>query len=257
MGGSDTQRKIKAVERACSIINILEEEGEQGVTELTSKLDISKGTTHTYLKTLCDEGYVERQGDKYRLSLRYLTIAENLKGRIGIYDIVRNKLDELADLTGERSQFAVPESNKAVWVYQTEGKDAIPSALEVGEYEYLHCVAIGKAMLAFFPEEQIDATMEKYGLPKMTENTITDPEKLKEELSSIKETGYATDNEERVRGIRCIATPILDDNDRVQGAISISGPARRMDDERIEEDLCNELLRTANVIEVNTQLNMT
>ncbi|MFC4245997.1 IclR family transcriptional regulator [Natribaculum luteum] len=254
MKTDDTPRTIQSVQRACNIITLLERDGPMGVTTLASRLDVSKGTVHTHLATLVEGGYITRSDGEYKLSLRYLRLAERVKDGIGIYDLVRDRLDDLSSTTGERAQFTVLEDNRAVCVARSSGEKAIRSSLQVGEYAHLHCIAAGKAMLACFPEERVDTAIETHGLPKKTDNTITTREELDTELAAIRERGYAIDNEERVRGIRCLAAPIRDDSGGVRGAISISGPVRRMDDEAIEAELRDELLRTINIIEVNAEL---
>lgn len=254
METDNSPRTIHAVERACAIIEALEQEDSLGVTELADELGVTKGTVHTHLVTLVQEGFVTQTNGKYRLSLRFLGLAQRIKEKIGIYDLVTNQLDELAQVTGERAQFAMPEKNRAIHVYRAKGEDAIRSSIAVGKYEYLHCIAIGKAMLAYFSESRIDEVIEQEGLPAATDETITDQDELKEELANIRSQGYAIDDQERVRGIRCLATPLRSEDGDVYGAISISGPARRMTNERLDSELRDELLRTANIIEVNAEL---
>lgn len=254
MTGDDTPRTIQAVERAAEIVMVLAEEGSMGVTELSSRLGLSKGTVHTHLTTLSQEGLIVKEDEVYCLSLRFLGIAESVKNRIEIYDLVQTEIDELAQRTSERAQFAVLEDNKVTYVYQSSGVNAVRASVDVGEYEYPHCTGVGKAMLAYLPQHRLETIVDQHGLPKRTENTISEPTELKSELDAIREREYAIDDEERVRGIRCIATPLRDDVGRVLGGISISGPARRLTDERIESDLKDDLLRAANVIEVNVEL---
>lgn len=254
MDDNDTSRTIHSVERASEIILALADEGVMGVTELSSKLGISKGTVHTHLTTLSQEGFTIKKDDGYCLSLRFLGIAEGVKNRIEVYDLVQDEVDSLAERTGERAQFAVLEDNKSVFVYRARGENAVRASVKIGEYEYPHCIGVGKAMLAYLPTHRLETVIEQHGLPKRTENTISDPDELQSELDTIREREYAIDDEERVRGIRCVATALRDDVGRVLGGISVSGPARRLTDERIENDLKDDLLRAANVIEVNVEL---
>lgn len=253
MDENNAPRTIHAVERASSIIMALKNEGSMGVTDLSSKLDTSKGTIHTHLTTLSQEGFVVKNDDEYRLSLQFLGIAESVKDRIEIYELVQDEVDSLAERTGERAQFGVLENNKSVFVYRNSGENAVQSSVGIGEYVYPHCIAVGKAMLAYLPNHRLEDVIEQHGLPKFTENTIGNKEELKSELDEIREREYAVDDEERVRGIRCIATPLRDEMGRVLGGISVSGPARRLSDERIENSLKADLLQAANVIEVNAE----
>lgn len=254
MEESDPPRTIHAVEKASEIIRTLAREGTMGVTDLSSELNISKGTIHTHLATLVQEGYIVKQEEEYALSLRFLGLAEHVKDRLEIYDMVQEEIDALAKKTSERAQYAVMESNKTVFVYRAEGENAVRASVGIGEYEYPHCTAVGKAMLAYLPNHRLESVIEEHGLPRRTENTISDADSLKNELDTVREREFAIDNEERARGIRCIATPLRDDVGRLLGGISISGPARRLTDERIENDLKDDLLRSANVIEVNSGL---
>jgi len=251
---SEGTRTITAVERAAGILDVLEAEGPTGVTEMADRLGVSKGTAHTYLATLASERLVAETDGEYRLSLRYLSLAERLKDRIEIYDLAKNEIDKLAAETGERAQFAMLEDGMVANVYRAEGENAIRTTVTVGQYDYPHYIAVGKAMIASLSEKRLDTLFEETDLPERTERTITDPERLREHLETVRERGYAIDDEERARGIRCVGAPIRDDAGTVLGGISISGPAQRMTDERIESELEDLLLRSANVIEVNAEL---
>lgn len=250
----DGPRTIKAVERAAAIIDAIENGGPVGVSELATELGVSKGTAHTYLSTLTRERLLAKSGEEYRLSLQYLSLAERLKSRIDIYDLAKNEVDKLAAETGERAQFAMLEDGLVANVYRAEGEDAIRTTVTIGQYDYPHYIAVGKAMIAHLPEDRLAEIVEETGLPARTDRTITDREELEAHLATIRERGYAVDDEERARGVRCVGAPLLDDAGGVLGAISISGPAQRMTDDRIESELRNLLLRSANVIEVNAEL---
>jgi len=251
---SEGQRTIKAVERAAGILGALEEEGPMGVSDLADRVGVSKGTAHTYLSTLERERLVAADAGEYRLSLRYLSLAERLKERTEIYDLAKNEADKLAEATGERAQFAMLENGMVANVYRARGENAIRTTITLGQYDYPHYIAVGKAMLAHLPDDRLEELIEEHGLPARTERTITDPDRLREHLATVRERGYAVDDEERARGVRCVGAPILDEDGGVRGGISVSGPARRMTDERIETDLEDRLLRSANVIEVNAEL---
>ncbi|WP_254822927.1 IclR family transcriptional regulator [Haloglomus halophilum] len=249
-----TPRTIKAVERASTIIHLLEDEGKMTLTEIANELDVSKSTVHTYLRTLSQEGFLARTSDTYRLSLRHLSLSERVKNRISIYDDMKHEVDALAEKTDERAQFAKLEEDMVVFIYRAMSENAIPTTLSLGEYVYPHSVAAGKAMIAYLPDHRVNEIVERNGLPKQTENTVTDLDELKRRLDKVRERGYAFSDGERLRGVRCIGTPIRDDSGRVLGAISVSGPARRMTDERIDTELEDMLLESANVIEVNVKL---
>lgn len=204
MTEGDGPRTIRAVERASAILDALEREGTMGVTAVAGELDISKGTVHTYLTTLARERLVAKDPDGYRLSLHYLNLAERVTERIDIYDIAKAEVDKLAEQTGERAQFAMLEGTMVANVYRAEGADAIRTTVTVGQYDYPHYIAVGKAILAFLPEERRDRILRENGLPAGTERSITDRAELEDHLATVHDQGYAIDDEERARGVRCV-----------------------------------------------------
>lgn len=251
MPDEDTPRTVQSVETTIDIIEYLREVDKAGVTELATALNRSKGTVHSHLATLLENEYVVKNGDRYSLSLKLLDFGEYVKSRLDIYDVVTEELDDLATETGEVAQFATEEHGRAVYLYKAHGDQAVNTASTAGKREYLHCISLGKAMLAHSPEERVDEIIDRHGLPKQTENTITDREELKGQLREIQDRGYAVDDEEKIGGIRCVAAPLT--HDGVVGAISISGPSSRMKGDRFHEELPQKLLRSANVIEINAK----
>jgi IclR family acetate operon transcriptional repressor len=117
-----------------------------------------------------------------------------------------------------------------------------------------HILALGKAILAHLPHDRIDEIVKRHGLTASPPNTITDRETLDDKLAQIREEGVAFDDEERIAGIRCIAAPILSNNDRVLGAISVAGPSNRIRDDQFTEKLPRRVLETVNVIELTSPI---
>ena len=252
MGRADQGRTVQAVQIALDIVDLLYERNGARVTEIAEELGRSKGTVHGHLTTLMENEYIIKEGDVYRLSLRYLELGESVKQRLGIYEVVTDELDDLAEDCGELCQFATEEHGRAVYLYKAEGEKAVQTASSVGKREYLHCISLGKAILAYLPRGRVDEIVDTHGLPEFTDQTITTRAELYEELETIRDRGYAFDNEEKIEGLRCVAAPVKDD-DGVLGAVSVSGPSSRMKGERFREDLPDKVLRSANVIEINAK----
>lgn len=253
MGSKDSPRTVQAVQTALDIIEYLQVVESAGVTELANEVDRSKGTVHSHLTTLVQNHYLTKDDDEYQLSLRYLDLGETVKGRLGFYTVITDELDELASESGELAQFATEEHGQAVYLYKARGERAVESASSVGKREYPHCISLGKAILAHLPEERAVEIVEQNGLPRFTPQTITTSEELFEELERIREQGYAFDNEEKIEGLKCVAAPVTSPDDRVLGALSVSGPSSRMTGQRFTEKLPRMVTRAANVIEINAK----
>jgi DNA-binding IclR family transcriptional regulator len=99
--------------------------------------------------------------------------------------------------------------------------------------------------MAHLPEEALARMVEEKGLPKRTANTITDFNHLKDHMALVRKQGYAVDDEENERGIRCVGAPIFNEAGRVVAAISISGPAFRVTRKTVQERLKKEVMATA------------
>ena len=245
-------RTVKSVENALAIIEILQERDGAGLTEIADELERSKGTIHSYMATLVKREYAIKTDDGYKLSLRYLDLAETVKDRISNYEVIREELDDLAAESGELVQFATEEHGRAVYLYKKAGENAVQTASSIGDREYMHCISLGKAMLAHMPEDRVDEILDTHGMKQFTRSTITDRDELFEELETIREQGYAFDREEKISGLRCIAAPVILQGE-VMGALSFSGPASRFEGDLYEEELPKMVTRSANVIEINSQ----
>lgn len=250
---SENVRKIKSVSTACEIIDALDESKGAGVTELATELGISKGSVHTHLATLREHELVTKDGDTYRLAFRFLQIGERVRQDNDLMTVAKPELDSLAETTDNRAYLIVEEHGKAVIAYASAGQNALATSGYAGRRGHLHCTSSGKAILAFLPRSRVQEIIDRHGLPKYTENTITDPDELFEELDQIRTEGIAYAYGEKIKGLRAMGAPILNSEDSVIGSISITVPANEMDSDRGDE-LARIVKKTANVIEVNNQI---
>lgn len=247
--GSDGGKRVKAVMRSFRVIRVLREQGTVRINDVAEALDIPTSTAHVYLKTLEEAGYVVQNQHGYRLGLRFLRDGSITRGRLSVYAVARAEIDDLAETTGEVANLGVEESGQRVIVYQSEGSEAVYDNAPIGEFTNMHWTALGKAILAELSEARVTGIVETHGLPAKTDRTISDWDALFTELETIRKQGFALEDEERREGIRSIAVPIVSD-ESILGAISLSGPKERLNDDRIEEQLLPELKDRKNVIEV-------
>lgn len=242
---------VKAAQTTMRLIEVIQDRDGARITELAEELDYPKSSIHNYVSTLREEGYVIKEGDEYYTSLQFLEVGSLARRRRDIYDIAKPKLTELARETGELVNLLVEEKGKGVYLYREEGENAVQVDSYTGQRVFLHNTALGKSILAYFPEERVQRIADTHGLPATTDRTTTELPELFDDLEEIRQRGVAFDDEERLKGLRCVAAPILTQDNRVLGAISISGPASRFSGEFYRDELPDRLRRAANVIELD------
>lgn len=246
-------KTVGAIRTTLRILEELQERDEAGVTELSDSLDLPKSTVHSHLNTLQEQEYVVNDGEVYALGLQFLKLGEHSRDRIDLFEFAREEADALAERTGEVTNIATWEYGQGVYLYRAQGNQAVQLDTYAGMRFYLHCTALGKAILANLPEEDVNDIITHRGLPERTDATITSRDALYDELTSVRERGYAYDLEERLPGLRCVAAPITRTEGYPLGAISVAGPTNRMKDDRFETEIPEMLLNAANVIELNVQ----
>lgn len=241
---------LSTIERAFKIIELIVELEGAGVTEVADHIDVPKSTAHSYLTTLHEVGYLVKEDQEYDAALQFLTIGGSAAVRLPSYYLLSDKVNQLADITGERVQFITEEHGHGVYICESKGENAVQTDVRIGKRVNLHTTAAGKAILAHLDEAELDHIITNHHLNKETERTITDEAKLRECLASIRDRGYAFNNGERIQGQRAVGAAIVDD-ETVLGAISISGPMHRVRRDLIEEEISNELLAAVNELNLN------
>jgi DNA-binding IclR family transcriptional regulator len=221
---------IQSVDRSVRILKALAAgPGRLGVSELSERLGLAKGTVHGLLRTLQAHGLVEQHADsdKYqlgpellKLSNRYLDLSE-LRSRSLAWS------EQLAVRAGEAVRVGVPHGAGVLVVHHVFRPDSSLQILEVGAVLPLHATALGKAALAFLPEE-VRADLLADGLPKLTGHTLATTARMRREIDAIRGRGYALEREEAVLGEAGAAAPIFDRNGDAVGAVGVAGPRERV-----------------------------
>ncbi|WP_121743143.1 IclR family transcriptional regulator domain-containing protein [Natronorubrum halophilum] len=249
----DTQspNRVKTAQTTFRILDALKSKNKSTVTELTKEFELSKSSLHNYLSTLEEDGYVVKEGNSYRIGLKLLDLGGHAQHRQRLYAIAKDEVTALADESSELANLLVEENGKGFYLHRAHGEDAVMTDSYIGQEVHLHNTGLGKAILAHLPRDRVVEILDQHGMPAATENTVTDRETLFEELEQVRETGYALDDEARVKGLRCVAVPIINNSEEVEGAISVSGPTSRFQNERFREELPDMLQSVANIIELN------
>lgn len=233
---------VQSVKRAMMILECFTGPlKEMGITELANAMELSKSTLFGLVNTLLNEGYLEQnpENKKYRLGLKLFEMGSLVQRRMDIRQITRPYLEILSNRFCLTVHMAVYSSGEVVYIDKMDVPDAIIIYSQIGKRAPLHCTGIGKAILSYLPEAEIELLLQRKFLTKHTEHTIIEPEQLREELNRAHFSGFAVDNEEIEIGLRCVAAPIFDFQGRPIAALSISGAASQMTEEKILEISCD------------------
>jgi IclR family KDG regulon transcriptional repressor len=211
---------------------------ELGVTELSKKLKLHKNNIFRLLATLEARGYIEqnKSTENYRLGLKSLELGQTFIRQMGLLRQARPTLEKLADRTNETSYLAIMRNQDVVYLDVVEANQTVRVASRVGLRLPAYCTAVGKVLICSESEDEIRKRLPEQ-LLKRTAKTLTDPKALVDHLKKVAKQGYAVDDEEFEEGVKCVAAPIRDYTGNVVAAISISGPAMRMPDKKVAEEL--------------------
>ena len=226
-----------AILKALDILEIfLKDQDEVGISEMANLAGLKVSTVHRIASTLVNRGYLKQQGKrgKYVLGLKFLRYNNVLKKTLKIRDIALPFLENLRKISGESANLAICDQNEVVYIEHIESNQTLRAFTEIGNRVPLYCTGVGKLFLAHLGEEELNK-MANLPRKRITENTITDFNKLKAELAVIKRESVAVDNGEMDIGLRCLAAPVKDLNGKAVAAISISGPFTRLTNKRIKE----------------------
>jgi IclR family acetate operon transcriptional repressor len=217
---------VQSLERAFELLELLADAGgAQGLSQLSSSSGLPLTTIHRLMGTLVRLGYVRRGGSRrYVLGPRLIRLGETASHLLGSW--AKPHLAELVELTGETANLAMLEGGTVVYLAQVPGRHSMRMFTEPGRRVDPHCTAVGKAMLAQLPEEQVRDILRRNGMAARTASTITDPDLLIAHLGVIRQQGHAIDEGEQEVGVRCVGVAIPDAP--TLAAISVSGPQARL-----------------------------
>lgn len=245
-------RRVKTSDTVFEIIGTIQELDGASLAELSQELSFAKSTIHDHLSTLESKEYVVRDREEYTLSLKFLEHGLFARNELDISHVGQPIIEDLAEKTGEGVWLVVEEHGKAVPLAKAMGEKGITTHATVGSREHLNHLASGKLILAYMDDERLAEIVDSYGLPKQTPHTITDIDELRNELQEIRDEGVAENDREAAKGVRAIAAPVLN-GDEIVGAVCVSGPANRMNDEHCYKEIKPLLLEATNEIELKLQ----
>ncbi len=203
-----------------------------GVTEMARRVGLPKSTVHRLVALLVSGGYLERlDSGRYRLGIRVFELGSRAAHPGEIRRKASPVLHDLSRITGEVSHLAVLEGDDVIYVEKVESSDSVSVPSMVGRRNPAVATAVGKAMLAWKSRHDLLALAGR-GLPLYTPRSLNSADALLREVDEIRRTNLALDDEERAKGLVCVAAPVRDRSHRVVAAVSLAGSRERMSDAR-------------------------
>ena len=236
--GKETKNPVQSAERIFQVMEMLAENGEMGLMEISAALDLHKSTVHRLLMSLVYMGYAKQDEttQKYMLSYKIVNMAGKILDRMDILQVAKPYLERLSDLSGEAVHLVQREGNHILYIYKIEAKvGTIRMVSHVGMIHPMYCSGVGKAIMATLPEREVKQIWNESVIEKKTDKTVTDYDEMQKLLEEVRKNGYALDDEENEKGVRCIAACLHGYQNEAKYAFSISGPTSRMTRERVME----------------------
>ena len=194
-----------------------------GISEISRRTEINKNMVSRILNTLEEEKWVQCDDRAcYTLTLLPFRLSSKVVNRTTLVGNSVPFLQKFWEEYGESTYLGVLHHDEVLYLLHYDSVQAVRVAGAVGESYPLYCTAPGKVLLAYSGEKYIETYLSGRALKQHTENTFSDPETLKKELSAIRERGYSLDREEFVKGIVCMAAPVFDYTQSVIGVVGCS-----------------------------------
>ena len=242
---------VQSLDRAFDLLELLcRSTGGMTITALSEQTGLHKSTVHRLLSSMATRGFVMQDWatSVYFPGMHLCELASFVTENLDIVGRARAPMEQLAHKTGETVHLVMRDENEIVYLHKVESMhSAIRMFSRIGMRRPLYCTGVGKAILATWPDDEVDAVWNTSEIRAYTEHTIVKYDAFHRELDRIRRQGYAYDDEENEIGVRCIAAAVPDYAGRAGYAISISAPLSRMSDERMRE-LCGPLCAARNQI---------
>jgi IclR family acetate operon transcriptional repressor len=224
---------VQTVDRAASVLKLVSDADGQSLTEIAEAASLPASTVYRLLTTLQSHRMVEfdEQRQLWYVGLETFRMGASYLRRRKLAERGRALMRVLQAETGETANLAVSDDEGVVFISQVETHQPIRAFFRPGTRGDYHSSGIGKAILAYMDDTKVEAIAAR-GLPKYTENTLSNMETLSADLREIRQRGWSIDNEERHLGMRCVAVPIFNEYSEPIGGISVSGPSVRVTQEQ-------------------------
>jgi DNA-binding IclR family transcriptional regulator len=235
---------VPGLERGLAVLELVAA-SRSGLTfsQIAQAVPFPKSSVHCLLLTLVRLGYLQRieESGRYLCTTRVINLADTAMPGIALHQTATPLLFRVAQQSGLTSHLAILEKGEAMLVGKVESHLQAPITTWAGKRIGVHCTSLGKCLIAWLPDRELQAVIRERGLLRHNENTICSVPRLKKELQAVRERGFAVDDEEEEIGVRCVGVPVFSPDGHVVAAISVSGRVDCLDRNRFEG--IGELLR--------------
>src|SRR5919197_21752 len=244
---------VDAAAKALELLNTFSfREPRLSLAELAQRTGIPRATAFRLMSTLEQSGFVVKHHGAYQLGVKCFVLGNIVAGGLDLRETARPPLVALRDQARETTQLAILDHWHVVYLDRILGP--FPAGFmrsRAGAILPAYCTGLGKALLAYRPEAEVAEWAATQKFPALTPRTITSPKRLLRELAAIRERGYAIDEQEREKGVRCLAAPVRNHTGEVVAAISIAGPIDRMPQKLEGSELADAVLTAARAVSVD------
>lgn len=223
---------VQALDRGLILLSALARVGKGTLSDIADRAGMPPSSAYRLLMTMQAHGVVDfdETAQEWMIGVEAFRIGRAFVHRVSVVEAAREPMYQLMRETGETANLAIAESGTVVFMSQVESRNPIRAFFRPGTRGALHASGIGKALLAEMTVEDVAAIVKHHGLERFTPQTLTTPEALAADMEATRRRGWAYDDEERHRGMRCIAAPIFDTYGEAVAGVSVSGPTVRFPD---------------------------
>lgn len=243
---------VKSADRVIDIIDLLKD-FPRGLTlkEIAEKLSLPQSSAFHLLQTMQARQFLSITERKaYKLGPKLIQIGTRALETLDVNAVAQPYLRELMESLEETVFMAVMLGHELTYVAKVDNYRSVRTSAQIGMRKPVYCTGLGKAFLAFMPEQVKNNILSGIDRPQITKNTITDLATLNEQLSEFRLQGYAVDDEENEGGLYCLAAPVFNAANEIIAAISVAGPKNRVYPRQSE--IVKRLLSTAEAISEQT-----
>jgi len=231
----DKKGLVQSVARAIQILECFNQYNELGVSEISKMMNLHKSTTYGLISTLENYNFLEQNKatGKYKLGNEIFRLGT--KVNTDIISIALPYLNDLVSRCQETVNLVARDKCSVLYLKKVESPHSMRICTKDGAKLPFYCTAVGKSILAYLKDDEVNGIISENKLVKYTDKTITDKDILLQQLEKVRQKGYAEDFEELEIGLVCVASPIFNQHNEPIAGISVSGPTSRMTEKlRIE-----------------------